>query len=81
MSRACHHATCLASHIPVPRCRSGASVGRVSADLHLPGTSGFRRLNLAMVLAGLAAFGILYATQPVLPLIGATYGVGRAEPA
>ena len=54
-------------------------MGRVSADLHLPGTSGFRRLNLAMVLAGLAAFGILYATQPVLPLIGATYGVGPSR--
>jgi YNFM family putative membrane transporter len=54
-------------------------VERVSTDLHLPGTTGFRRLNLAMVLAGLAAFGILYATQPVLPRIGATYGVGPSR--
>ena len=52
---------------------------RVSTDLHLPGTTGFRRLNLAMVLAGLAAFGILYATQPVLPRIGATYDVGPSR--
>ncbi len=54
-------------------------MGTVSADLHLPGTTGFRRLNLAMVLAGLAAFGILYATQPVLPQIGAEYGVGPSR--
>ncbi len=54
-------------------------MGTVSADLHLPGTAGFRRLNLAMVLAGLAAFGILYATQPLLPQIGTEYGVGPSR--
>lgn len=44
-------------------------------QLHRPGTAGYRRLNLAMVLAGLAAFGLLYATQPVLPQLAAAYGV------
>lgn len=53
-------------------------MGTVS-ELHVPGTTGFRRLNLAMVLAGLAAFGILYATQPLLPQIGADYGVGPSR--
>ena len=51
----------------------------MSADLHVLGTTGFRRLNLAMVLAGLAAFGILYATQPLLPQIGSEYGVGPSR--
>jgi YNFM family putative membrane transporter len=47
--------------------------------LHVPGSAGYRRLNLAMVLAGLAAFGILYAAQPVLPQIGAEFGVGPSR--
>lgn len=38
-----------------------------------------RRLNLAMVTAGLAAFGILYAAQPVLPQIGAEFGVSPSR--
>lgn len=42
---------------------------------HLPGSRDFRRLNLAMGAAGLAAFGMLYATQPLLPEIGADFGV------
>lgn len=40
-------------------------------SLHLPGSPGFRRLNAAMGAAGLAAFGMLYATQPLLPELGA----------
>ncbi len=57
-------------------------VGRVTATetsagsgLHVPGTSGFRRLNGAMVVAGLAAFGLLYAAQPVLAEVGEEYDV------
>lgn len=45
-------------------------------DLHRPGTPGFARLNGAMVLAGLAAFGMLYAAQPVLPQLGEEFDVG-----
>jgi YNFM family putative membrane transporter len=47
--------------------------------LHRPGTAAYRRFNAAMVLAGLAAFGILYAAQPVLPLIGEEFGTGPAR--
>ncbi len=43
--------------------------------LHRPGSSGYWRLNAAMGLAGLAAFGLLYAAQPVLPQLGAEFGV------
>ncbi len=42
---------------------------------YLPGTPEYRRLNAAMVLVGFAAFGILYATQPILPQLGDEYGV------
>lgn len=44
-------------------------------SLHLPGSPGLRRLNAAMGAAGLAAFGMLYATQPLLPELGADFGV------
>ncbi|SDR70877.1 MFS transporter, YNFM family, putative membrane transport protein [Nocardioides scoriae] len=43
--------------------------------LHRPGSPGYRRLNVAMVLAGLAAFGLLYAAQPVLPQLADEFGV------
>ena len=40
------------------------------------GTPELRRLNLAMLFATLAAFGMLYSTQALLPPIGAAFGVG-----
>ena len=38
-------------------------------------TSELRRLNVAMLFAALAAFGMLYSTQALLPSIGASFGV------
>ncbi len=40
------------------------------------GSRELRRLNLAMLFAALAAFGLLYSTQALLPAIGAAFGVG-----
>jgi YNFM family putative membrane transporter len=40
------------------------------------GSSELRRLNVAMLFAALAAFGLLYSTQALLPAIGAAFGVG-----
>src|SRR3954465_416280 len=40
------------------------------------GSPELRRLNLAMVFAALAAFGMLYSTQALLPSLGAAFGVG-----
>lgn len=45
---------------------------------HRPGTPEYRRLNLAMVLVGLGAFGVLYASQPILPQLGDDFGVDAA---
>jgi len=42
----------------------------------LPGSPQLRRLNVAMLCAALAAFGLLYSTQALLPSIGAGFGVG-----
>jgi YNFM family putative membrane transporter len=43
-----------------------------------PGTRQARRLRLAMLAAGLAAFSLLYFTQALLPAIGADFRVGPA---
>jgi MFS transporter, YNFM family, putative membrane transport protein len=43
-----------------------------------PVTSELRRLNVAMLFAALAAFGMLYSTQALLPAIGADFGVSPA---
>ncbi len=48
---------------------------------HVPGSSGYRRLNVAMLMAGVAAFGMLYSTQPLLPRIGAAFDVSPAAAA
>lgn len=40
------------------------------------GSRELRRLNLAMLFAALAAFGLLYSTQALLPPIGAGFGIG-----
>jgi YNFM family putative membrane transporter len=40
------------------------------------GSRELRRLNVAMLFAALAAFGLLYSTQALLPAIGAYFGVG-----
>jgi len=40
------------------------------------GSPTLRRLNLAMLFAALAAFGLLYSTQALLPSIGTAFGVG-----
>jgi YNFM family putative membrane transporter len=67
--------------------RIPGTVGRVTTTIravaapdlrHRPGSAGFRRLNLAMCLVGLAGFGLLYATQPVLPELSAEFGVPAA---
>jgi MFS transporter, YNFM family, putative membrane transport protein len=40
------------------------------------GSRELRRLNVAMLFAALAAFGLLYSTQALLPAIGDSFGVG-----
>ncbi|TSD68515.1 MFS transporter [Aeromicrobium piscarium] len=48
---------------------------------HRPGTAGYRRLNWAMLMAGIAGFGMLYSTQPLLPQIGGTFDVSATAAA
>lgn len=42
------------------------------------GEPAFRRMVLALCCAGLATFGLLYAPQPLLPLLEAEFGTGAA---
>ncbi|HET9928132.1 MAG TPA: hypothetical protein VFQ09_04930, partial [Rubrobacter sp.] len=39
------------------------------------GTPEFRQANLALFVAGLATFAMLYSTQPLLPIFSAEFGV------
>lgn len=46
---------------------------------HLPGTPAYRRIHLALLCAGLAAFAQLYSPQGVLPLLAADVGVSASR--
>ncbi|TIC80170.1 MFS transporter [Nocardioides sp. GY 10127] len=57
-------------------------VGPADGDpRHRPGSAGYRRLNVAMFFAGLAAFGLMYGTQPLLPQLTSTFGVDATRAA
>lgn len=43
------------------------------------GTADYTRINLALFLSGYAVFSQLYCTQPLLPVLAHTFGVGAAE--
>jgi YNFM family putative membrane transporter len=45
------------------------------------GTPAFRRTNMALFAAGLATFGLLYCTQPLMPEFSKDYGVSAATAA
>ena len=49
-----------------------------SAPLIRHGTPIFRQTNLALFAAGLATFGLLYCTQPLMPEFSKDYGVSAA---
>ncbi|MGZ4443883.1 MAG: MFS transporter [Nocardioidaceae bacterium] len=48
--------------------------GAAQAGGLVSGSRELRRLNVAMLFAALAAFGLLYSTQALLPAIGSAYG-------
>lgn len=52
-----------------------------SDDFIRHGTPVFRRANLALFAAGLATFGLLYCTQPLMPEFSKDYGVSAATAA
>ncbi|GHD93473.1 MFS transporter [Streptomyces naganishii] len=51
-----------------------------SADSRMaPGGPGYRRMSLALFLAGVATFALLYSTQALLPLISGDFGVTASD--
>src|SRR4051812_1331490 len=42
------------------------------------GTLAYRRISLALFLAGFATFSLLYCVQPLLPVFAETFGIGAA---
>ncbi|MET7285991.1 MFS transporter [Streptomyces sp. NPDC005573] len=44
-----------------------------------PGAPGYGRMRLALFLAGVATFALLYSTQALLPLISGEFGVAASE--
>ncbi|MGC0329902.1 YNFM family putative membrane transporter [Streptomyces sp. SAI-170] len=51
-----------------------------SADSRMtPGGPGYRRMSLALFLAGVATFALLYSTQALLPLISGEFRVSASE--
>ncbi|GHH89976.1 MFS transporter [Streptomyces capillispiralis] len=51
----------------------------VSASRMSPGGPGYRRMSLALFLAGVATFALLYSTQALLPLISADFAVSAGD--
>jgi YNFM family putative membrane transporter len=43
------------------------------------GTSAYRRISIALFLAGFATFSLLYCVQPLLPAFSTEFGIGAAE--
>ncbi|WP_203607603.1 MFS transporter, partial [Streptomyces sp. SID11385] len=61
---------------PLARAESPAE----SPDRRLhPGGPGFRRMSLALFLAGVATFALLYATQALLPLLSAGFHASASD--
>lgn len=58
----------------------GAARSLPSSDSRMaPGGPGYRRMSLALFLAGVATFALLYSTQALLPLISGEFGVAASE--
>ncbi|MEU3555566.1 MFS transporter [Streptomyces fragilis] len=58
-----------ATPVPAPPAATASPDTRVDV-----GTPAYRRMSLALFLAGVATFALLYSTQALLPLISADYG-------
>ncbi|WP_345621125.1 MFS transporter [Streptomyces ziwulingensis] len=63
-----------------PTASSGPSAAASAAGPRMtPGGPGYRRMSLALFLAGVATFALLYSTQALLPLISGDLGVTAGD--
>ncbi|MFF5401621.1 MFS transporter [Streptomyces misionensis] len=63
---------------PVTATESRTTAGTPDTRM-TPGGPGYRRMSLALFLAGVATFALLYSTQALLPLISDDLGVAAGE--
>ncbi|MFI2643035.1 MFS transporter [Streptomyces sp. NPDC018610] len=68
-----------AAPAPAPAAVGAPSVPEAADTRMTPGGPGYRRMSLALFLAGVATFALLYSTQALLPLISGEYGVAASE--
>lgn len=62
-----------------PRWNDGAMTGPLAPHAGwAPGDPAYRRITVALFLAGLATFALVYCTQPLLPLLADAFGVSPA---
>ncbi|MFL9872002.1 MFS transporter [Paraburkholderia megapolitana] len=45
----------------------------------IPGSTAYRRISVALFLAGFATFSLLYCVQPLLPVFAHEFGIGAAQ--
>jgi YNFM family putative membrane transporter len=57
-----------------PRDTRAAAAGGV-----LPGSPAYRRISIALFLAGFATFSLLYCVQPLLPMFASEFHIGAAQ--
>lgn len=56
-----------------PRWATMSRPSLAASDGHAAGSPAYRRLTIAMLFAGFSTFSLLYAVQPLLPLLAAEY--------
>ncbi|SFY50939.1 MFS transporter [Streptomyces sp. F-1] len=70
--------TAVDADAPVTATESRTAAGTPDTRM-TPGGPGYRRMSLALFLAGVATFALLYSTQALLPLISDDLGVAAGE--
>ncbi|MFF8941071.1 MFS transporter [Streptomyces sp. NPDC014864] len=65
--------------VPAGSTASTASLPSPADSRTTPGDPGYRRMSLALFLAGVATFALLYSTQALLPLISGEFAVAASE--
>ncbi|MEU0743444.1 MFS transporter [Streptomyces sp. NPDC006134] len=68
-----------ASALPAPSSGAVSGSGSGAGSRMTPGGPGYRRMSLALFLAGVATFALLYSTQALLPLISGDFGVSASD--
>ncbi|MFI7384496.1 MFS transporter [Streptomyces sp. NPDC049813] len=64
--------------VAAPRSPEDTAAAEAADTRMSPGGPGYRRMSLALFLAGVATFALLYSTQALLPLVSAGFGASAS---